>query len=123
MNHKYRTYSLVTIGDNDDNNEKETNGYETKKGESRMNGKAVEDDFSFDPAIKDINQINKSQQDQIMKENHDFSPDKSAEFFLKSLMKGDEVTYNQSSVAPIWILPPDEQQEKKKSKKKKKPRA
>ena len=102
---------------------KETNVHETKNGESRMNGKAVEDDFSFDPAIKDINQINKSQQDQIMKENHDFSPDKSAEFFLKSLMKGDEVTYNQSSVAPIWILPPDEQQEKKKSRKKKKPRA
>jgi len=50
-----------------------------------------------------------------------FSPDKSAELFLKSLISDTEVLPEKTE-GPIWILPPDEGT-KKKNKKKKKPRA
>ena len=50
-----------------------------------------------------------------------FSPDKSAELFLKSLISDTEVLPEKTE-GHIWILPPDEGA-KKKNKKKKKPRA
>jgi len=50
-----------------------------------------------------------------------FSPDKSAELFIKSLISDTEVLTDKTE-GPIWILPPDEGT-KKKNKKKKKPRA
>ena len=50
-----------------------------------------------------------------------FSPEKSAELFIKSLISDTEVLTEETE-GPIWILPPDEGT-KKKNKKKKKPRA
>ena len=78
-----------------------------------------DDDFSFDPAIKEINSANAFIKNPTCEKNMELSPDnfKSTEFFFKSFVNNEE--NNTNAVAPVWILPPDEGP-KKKSKKKKK---
>ena len=80
------------------------------------------DDFSYDPRIKEMHNMKEPSKEISRTETiNQFSPDKSAELFLKSLISDTEVLPDKSE-GPIWILPPDEGT-KKKNKKKKKPRA
>jgi hypothetical protein len=95
-------------------NNKEENELQVKQNEQVNN-----DDFSCDPSIKETNNTNKCTEEIKHEENHEFSPDKSAEFFLRSLINDTEEPHD-NSVGPIWILPPDDGQKKKSNKKKKK---
>ena len=109
------TNSLVNSCNNE--TEERTN-HNVQNGESYFADEINNDDFSFDPAIKVINNTNAFTEERKYEEKLEFSPDKSTELFLRSLVTDNEEN-NQKSVGPIWILPPDEGQ-KKKSKKKKK---
>jgi hypothetical protein len=83
---------------------------------------AKNDDSNSDPVIKEMHNKNENVEEKNNSERtHQFSPDKSAELFLKSLISDTEVAPEKSE-GPIWILPPDEGT-KRKNKKKKKPRA
>ena len=95
-----------------------------KTGSPRSINEVNDDDFSFDPAIKEINNTNafieipKRCETENVVEILNTDHFKSTEFLFKSFAN-DNVENNTPSVGPVWILPPDEGQ-KKRSKKKKK---
>ena len=102
--------------------EKENSINEDEGIHSHSGDDVKKDDFSFDPEVKEMHNMNENAEEKTNSERtNQFSPDKSAELFLKSLISDTEVIPEKSE-GPIWILPPDEGT-KRKSKKKKKPRA
>ena len=90
--------------------------------EDRRNSLSSIDEVKNGDFIERVDNLKeKSEEKDYTNTTNQFSPDKSAELFIKSLISDAEVL-TEKTEGPIWILPPDEGT-KKKNKKKKKPRA